>query len=322
MKTHKKYGFTLIEIIVTLFILTVLTSIIVPSVSIYVERSRESVDVANVRTLNHASALYRLVEGVSAPDTFFDLSTDIQRQERLADLGYIGAPIEPASSLNTIEWDVSKQLWVYSKFAASTIGRSTYLFNSSFDINQLLRGRDSNSANNNWSLTADGLRGSQGSMFIENANASYSIETTVRMATIATAGGIGIYVETSLSDDGGLFRDTGYIVQLDRGYANGEVVVRRRTNSTEGNPIARSTIGVENRNDNPNWWVEDRVVRIEIRQDPNNASKKLMDVYVDGVKSIDSFRIDANIDPNQNFTGVRGWNQPAIMSELTIQEQP
>ncbi len=326
MKTLKKKGFTLIEIIVTLFIIVILSAIIVPTIASSIERSRESVDLANVRTLNHASAVYRLVEAINEPDTFYDLDTDEDRQDRLANLGYIVAPIEPKSSLNSIEWDVSKQRWVYSKFITSTLQQVSYVFDGNFDsvqFDQLLKGRDRNSPNNTWITTADGLRGTQGSLFFENANNSYVIEATVKMATVSTTGGIGIYVETSLSEDGSLYRDTGYVVQLDRGFANGKLVIRTRDNSVEGNPPVDHTYdGVENRNTNPDWWTQDRVVRIEVRQDPNNTSKKIMDVYVDGVKSIDGLSIDANPDPSQNFTGVRAWNQPSLITNLEIQELP
>jgi len=315
-----KKGFTLLELVVGIAIIAILSLLIIPNLLTYLNNANESVDISNVRLLNQSTALYRIVENVQHEDTFAGLLTNEERQNELILYGYLPKSVPTRSNEYSIDWNIELQLWTYSKFEYSSKNNLHYIFTTGFDMSSILRGRDSNNTNNNWTLTENGLVGHQGSVLLENANQAYSIETIVKMNSISSSGGVGIYVETAVTNDGALYRDSGYIVQFDRGYGNGEIVVRKRTDSSESSPIARSTIGVENKNDNPTWWTQEQNLVVDVRIHPDNPSKKLLDVYINGTKSISNLEIDANSDSNQNFTGVRGWSQPVTVKEIKVIE--
>ena len=50
MKKNYRKGFTLVELVVVVAILGILVAVVTPSFSGYIEKSRETTDLANVRT--------------------------------------------------------------------------------------------------------------------------------------------------------------------------------------------------------------------------------------------------------------------------------
>jgi prepilin-type N-terminal cleavage/methylation domain-containing protein len=315
---NNKKGFTLIELIVVIAVMTVLAAIIIPAVVSNVERANESADMTHVRQLNLATQIYRHNENILYENLLTNFNNDDLRQDHLVSLGYLSSRVEAKSSQYDIEWNSQLKLWIYTKFEIAAIQRAQYLFPSLTDMSIFHRGADGTGRSNNWALTSNGLVGNVGSVFLENANAEYTIETTGRINTSGQQGGFGVYVESSIAQDGNVVRDSGYIVQFDRGLGNGEIVIRRRTNGVESNPIARSTTGVENKNTSPQWWNQNQELKVDVSAHPTDPTKKYLNVYVNGVKSINNFVINANEDPSQNFTGVRGWNQPSTIENMTI----
>lgn len=319
MKSKK--GFTLIELIVVIAVLSILAAIIIPTVVNNVERANESADMAHTRQLNLATQLYYHGERILWPALLNDFPNDEARQNHLVSFGYLNSVIEERSNQYEIRWNNTLKLWYYSKFELAVVQQAQYLFPSLTDMNIFRKGADGTGRANNWALTSDGLVGNVGSMFLENSNSAYTIETIGRLNNTGQQGGFGVYVESSITQDGNVVRDSGYIVQFDRGLGSGEIVIRRRTNGVESNPLLRTTTGVENKNTSPQWWNQNQNLKVEVSAHPTDVTKKYLNVYVNGIKSVNNFVIDANEDPNQNFTGVRGWNQPATIENMTITPQ-
>ncbi|MBS3991284.1 MAG: type II secretion system protein [Erysipelothrix sp.] len=313
-----KKGFTLIELIVAIAIMSVLAAIIIPAVVSNVERANESADMTHVRQLNLATQIYRHSENILYENLLTNFANDDLRQDHLVNLGYLSTRVEAKSSQYDIEWNSQLKLWIYTKFEIAAIQQAQYLFPSLTDMSIFRKGADGTSTSNNWALTSNGLVGNVGSVFLENANEGYTIETTGRLNNTSSSGGFGVYVESSLTQSGSVVRDSGYIVQFDRGLGTGEIVVRRRTNGVESSPLVRSTIGVENKNTSPQWWNQNQELKVEVSPHPTDPTKKYLNVYVNGVKSVNNFVINANEDSSQNFTGVRGWSQSSTIENLTI----
>ena len=63
LDNHKsKSGFTLIELIVVIAILSILAAILIPLVSNFIERANQSADLANARNLFIAAALWYSIQ--------------------------------------------------------------------------------------------------------------------------------------------------------------------------------------------------------------------------------------------------------------------
>lgn len=320
MKNSK--GFTLIELIVAIAIVAILSVILIPTVTNAINSANEAVDVANVRTLNYATQLYYVSESIEWDQLLSPFSNDLQRQQHLIDQGYLQVTVNAKSDQYEIKWNDTIKQWYYTKFELALVNTTTLNFSTISDLSMFKKGADGTGTANNWQLSNQGLIGNVGSIFFDNPNDAYVIETTGRLNSVTSSGGFGIYVESTLSQDGNVMRDSGYIVQFDRGLGNGEIVVRKRTNSAEAGPIIRSTIGVENKNSNPDWWTQNQDIKVEVMQHPSDTSKKIMNVYVNGVKSINDLVIDSNPQSSQNFTGVRGWSQSSTIESMTITPQP
>jgi len=113
-KLKKKAGFTLIELIIVIAILSVLALILLPSINNYVNDARNVVDKTTVRYLNNMTTLYSLSIETTPDDIFEGLNTDAQRMEFLTDEGYISPEIEPQNNENEFVWLVDEQIWVIS----------------------------------------------------------------------------------------------------------------------------------------------------------------------------------------------------------------
>lgn len=184
-------GFTLIELIVVIAVLSVLSLMIIPSVINTIESANESVDIAHVRQLNFATQVYRHTENIPDENLLVNFSSDDLRQEYLVDNGYLPKRIEARSSQYDIEWNSQLKLWIYTKFEVSTVQQAQYFFPTLTNMNIFNKGADSGNNVSDWNLTNTGLVGSQGSVFLDNSNSSYTIETTGRLNNTSANGGFG-----------------------------------------------------------------------------------------------------------------------------------
>lgn len=111
---YKNKGFTLIELIVVIAIISVVSSITFPVVTRYIEKAEIAVDAANLRLLNSMSQIYKLESNPIPEDLFFGLDSDTTRMNVLVSAGYLGAPITPQQEDQSFKWSVEMQQWTLS----------------------------------------------------------------------------------------------------------------------------------------------------------------------------------------------------------------
>lgn len=294
MKKHRKAGFTLIELIVVFAIIAILAMILIPGIFNYIEAANIAVDTANLRSLNTATSLYK-AETSPSGDLFEGYSTDLSRQSRLVDQGYMREVITPRKSDASFYWNIENQVWVYSENVLAIDSGSHYIFRELLPEDYRRTGT--------WHRTEEGFISGSGLLFIPNPEEEYTVSSVARLLE-GTNGGYGLLIETSLTDTN---RDSGYSIQLDRGL--GGVVIRKRTDTRESNVIAT----VYNRNNaiipasrSDAWWTEEHTLKVDVRNS-TNPSKKIITVYLNNTPVITDFEIDANPNPDTNFAGLRSW---------------
>jgi prepilin-type N-terminal cleavage/methylation domain-containing protein len=113
LKRLNHNGFTLIETIVTLAILSVLVGFVAPQVVSLIDRAKLSTDHSNVRELNSSTAVYRILN--SSNDPFLDPSkSDAELMQVLVDAEQIRALISPRTTDAQYTFDKTKLKWFLS----------------------------------------------------------------------------------------------------------------------------------------------------------------------------------------------------------------
>lgn len=113
MRSLGRRGFTLIETIVTLAILSILVGFITPQVVTLIDKAKLSTDHTNVRELNSATSIYRVLN--TSTDPFLDESkSDAELMQILVDAQHIRALISPRSTDAEYIFDKDLQRWLLS----------------------------------------------------------------------------------------------------------------------------------------------------------------------------------------------------------------
>ncbi len=234
-------------------------------------------------------------------DYFEGKDTDEERMQVLVDHGYIDRIIMPLSRNAEIYWDDSNEFWLYSLSETASGTQSNYSFKN-FDLSNF-------NQTGSWSSTDNFIKSGSGLLFIDNPRSEYTITTTGKIEP-GSYGGFGVLFDTSVLGTS----DTGYIVQFDRGYGRGSVVIRPRTNGSEGNVIqshrfdySNSFIPDKNTTEGEAWWNEARTLTLEVNVIEDVPLTKSLSVYIDGQLLFDDFIFQSNVSPANNFTGFRTW---------------
>lgn len=177
-----------------------------------------------------------------------------------------------------------------------------------------------------WSLDADGLSPAgesdpdnpspinEGRVFVGNSRTEYDVALTAELGPgrpSSPRGGYGIMFETVL-DTHDPPRDTGLILQFDRGWEGGALILRRRVSGGERTPdvvlVDRALVPAAA--DDPGWWSGERQLRLEVRQDPvGGALDRIVRVYVDDALMLTHQFETGVIDPAHNHVGLRTWHE-------------
>jgi hypothetical protein len=178
--------------------------------------------------------------------------------------------------------------------------------------------------------TGTEIRSNNGVLYIPNGRESYTLTVDAKILVSGTSGGYGILFETTTANP--LTQsDTGFAVQFDRGYTNGEIIIRPRTNGNEGNPVARYsvrfdaqgqfvTVGGTKNNANP-WWMEQHSIKLVVSVVNPALQQKKVSVYIDDIYLFE-YAFTNNlfgVQAQNNVTGFRTWsNVNVAFYELTI----
>ena len=76
MKKNNKKGFTLAELLIVVAIIAVLVAIAIPMFTKQLEKSRETTDMANLRSAYGAATVYALNYSVGTSTAYYDPKTD------------------------------------------------------------------------------------------------------------------------------------------------------------------------------------------------------------------------------------------------------
>lgn len=109
MKNQK--GFTLIEILVVILIISILSAIIIPRLTDITRSANAAVDKTKLHNLNLATSIYRSEKGIEGTDIFEGISTNLLRMNKLVDEGYLEEILIPRLIEHEFIWDVTDQIW-------------------------------------------------------------------------------------------------------------------------------------------------------------------------------------------------------------------
>jgi hypothetical protein len=262
---------------------------------------------------------------ITSSDIFAGLSTDEERMQVLISEGALSKTVEAQQNGASFEWDVTEQRWtLVGGEYISLEGISNQTIDFSETTIQLLEDDGTRSIDiEDWTIVEDGLENSTGEtrLFIPVGDNEYTITVNATLSNNNNSGGYGIFFDTILENDDET-RDTGYILQFDRGYGSGAMIVRPRENGNEQGPdwVLRSsdTELIPSRTVDPDWWSSTH--EIEIVVEILNESTNQATFYLDG-NELGFYQYSSNyLDGSQLYTGFRGWNSnPTTFDSLTIQ---
>jgi hypothetical protein len=173
-----------------------------------------------------------------------------------------------------------------------------------------------------WRMQEDGFQSGFGLMFIENPYESYEITLIAQLGideqNNGVAGGFGLLFETEISSD---LDDSGYVMQFDRGY--GGILIRPRNKGAESRPILiatnkdNQTIPQSKRDP---YWIEEKEITIRITKHEFDSSKKVLNLWVDGVQIFEDFVFDISSNHETKYTGFRSWGAKTEYRILEIKD--
>ncbi|WP_370777285.1 prepilin-type N-terminal cleavage/methylation domain-containing protein [Holdemania massiliensis] len=107
----EKRGFTLLEMIVTVAILFVLLTILMPTMSGFASSANDQISDANLELLNFATHSYASFHEIENRDIFENIDSDQERQQRLVSDGLIEQAVHPSGEGGYC-WNITDQKWI------------------------------------------------------------------------------------------------------------------------------------------------------------------------------------------------------------------
>lgn len=326
---HKK-GLTLIELLAAIIILGIIAAIALPTISGIIRRASTHADKANIIVLNEATRLYKLGENIYEGDIFEGIDTNSDRINRLFTYGYLESLATPMQPYVSYEWNIADQTWMLGDLLEIVLPPATSF---SFDTVRLIDmiSYGATVPVGNFTDSGDYFQSGGGLMYIPNPNKTYVITVNAQILSSSTYGGFGVMFDSTASNYE-KESDSGWIVQVDRGYASGEIVIRPRVNGKEQSPVHRypvrfnsegefSTIEGLKNSSNP-WWNQAHILKLEVSMSPTDSTKKIVAVSINHIFLFD-YEFSSTIDDDtayMNLTGLRAWNGINVaFYELNIQ---
>lgn len=155
----KKDGFTLIELVIVIAIISILTLILFPSISAYVDLAKVSVDKSTLRDLNNATTLYSSTDSSAGKvDVFQGYIDNENRIHLLVNKGYLKEKPVLRQNNAVFDWNIDEQEWKIRVGTKQT--GSTSLGSGFTNISKGMAGkiRDNKSSSGSYGSTAGDAR--------------------------------------------------------------------------------------------------------------------------------------------------------------------
>ncbi len=313
-------GLTLIELIAVLVILGVLSTIAIFYIGDSINQTKVKIDNYNKDILNVLSERYATESGKSLSEIFDGVETDENRIELLVNSGYLSKHVYPQQKNASFVWNTEINTWTIEggeTLSQDSPGNLSYDF-SVDNIDELLDNGFLTAKEDWWESTESVLQtSSRATLFIPINKLEYTITLTASLSS-GTSGGYGLFFETTLKNENPK-KDTGYILQFDRGWSKGAIIVRPRDGGKELSPIWKllynKTDLLPSKNDDPDWWTAIHVISIEVKviDETTKEATFLLDSNILGTLTIDSAQSGETI-----YTGLRSWSTTTSFYDLEI----
>jgi prepilin-type N-terminal cleavage/methylation domain-containing protein len=316
---------TLVELLAVVIIIGIVTSIGILVIGNLISNTQTKAYRETVKSLNTATENYVLWDQITSEDIFEGLETNSQRISVLFTQGYITEVQQPNAPYSFV-WDIPSQLWVLSTDEIDIVDSPEINYDFEEDSLTAIIEEGGIITTGSFTDTGTSITTSYGLLFIDNNKSNYTILVSAELDN-NTYGGYGIMFETLLDENN---KDTGFILQVDRGYSSGEIIIRPRTNGNEQNPIFRYPIGFDvngdfvisggtKNNSNP-WWSEVHDLKLVIEDIDDPTYNKQISFYIDNVfvftKQFTSQITSSNVSENQ--TGLRVWTLDTIFYSFRV----
>ncbi len=197
-----------------------------------------------------------------------------------------------------------------------------------------------------WTIDEDGSglspeKGGEGRIFVPNSYLNYFVTVVAALneSTLNSEGqprndgGYAVMFETKLDSKN---NDAGFALQFDRGYGNGEIVIRSREikpnskdlpQTYENSPLFRYK-DLPNKKDDPEWWAKEHQLELQVKGlegENEKGHNKNLSVYLDEQHLFD-FTFKSELEEiDENYVGLRVWHESSVNIEfvgLEIGELP
>lgn len=336
-------GFTLVEIIVVLVIVAVLAASSIPTMIGFVEEAKGKSEIANARAVYTACQSISTEEYVSGnqntleSDSTYkigDSSGNKKLNNMLSEDFKFKNDENPAQVTPTITSGKVSKVVYRSKYRS---GEASYVVtiepgkeavvekNINNGTHYDFTGKNSNGfiLDKYWKSEDGGLVGNytgadkNGVAFMKNNKSEYTLETVFNLNSNQNKnGGLGLFFETAL-DSNYKENGKGYVLQFDRGYGAGEIIVRERNNGVEkSQPIARFT-NVPSKSD-VDFWESEQKMSVVVKNSQVEGKKDVTLILNSQV--LGNVQIDALPSSDNSYTGFRTWHgAPVTVKSLNIE---
>ena len=111
MKRNNEKGFTLIELVAVIFIITIIAAIAIPTIWGWIGHAENAADKSNLDILNRITQYCAADEGVALDTVFSGLVTDGERMDKLIAGAYISSRLVPEQKNASFSWNPVNLKW-------------------------------------------------------------------------------------------------------------------------------------------------------------------------------------------------------------------
>ncbi len=314
-------GFTLLEVLAVLFIVSVLLTLTVPRLMTTIRNARLRADLANLSVLNRVTERYKIESEIfnDSFELFKSSATDSEKMLELVEKNYLDNLIE--ANIKEYDFifrdDISR--WHYTLYPIDDF----YVFGENairLDSEVLLKGVGTLHG----TTKEDHIELTNGIFFLPNPKVNYTVNVVAQLAKVLNpeetaylGNGYGIYFETFIKE-GTADHEKGYYLQFTRAWRT--LGLLKRNHPNEETLLKSPTVGEEYYlEDNfpgdlqdefplnsDHWWFEKHEIKIISKSFLAGENNRLLNVYLDGAHIIKDFPYKSDVSNlEDNLIGIR-----------------